>query len=373
MGGSSPRSAERDASAWLSERAQRGIWWTLVAFAVLDWTHPMLALTQEWLCVLLVLWIVPRHRPAPVVSSFTRIATWISACVLFGWLVLRTEMAVRESVSTWLILRSSTESERLSYFWHATIAALVTSLVTVIPLRRIVGEPAARAISILACLPYSMRLAGHFLSILLKPLAVPVALYALLIPALAMVAVTSLPRRFRLDRERVPCYRSFAAVANRMLKGRLNPFGAVVLYAGALVMTLWFTTSWVARGIPLPVPAPDSLIYTAAFPWVLAVLVLSSIALWRRLGHGTHRNVIAENLTSLIRGLVALTLVPAVLAGFFLGLPYSAEVISETVKESAGPGWSIVSSDTGSVIRISGEIQSGLTDAVVEVLERTPG
>jgi hypothetical protein len=54
-----PDRVEREIAPWLSEPAQQRVWWILVAFAVLDWTHPQLALTQGWWCVLLVLWIVP--------------------------------------------------------------------------------------------------------------------------------------------------------------------------------------------------------------------------------------------------------------------------------------------------------------------------
>ena len=41
-----PGGVEREIALWLSERAQRQIWWTLVAFAILDWTHP------QWVLIL---------------------------------------------------------------------------------------------------------------------------------------------------------------------------------------------------------------------------------------------------------------------------------------------------------------------------------
>ena len=93
-----PGSVEREIAPWLSERAQRQIWWTLVAFAILDWTHPQLALTQEWWCVPLILWIVPWQRSTRVVSSLAGVITWISSLILFAWLVSHAEKAVQESV-----------------------------------------------------------------------------------------------------------------------------------------------------------------------------------------------------------------------------------------------------------------------------------
>jgi hypothetical protein len=64
---------EADAPPWLSERAQRLLWWTLVAFAAVDWIRPQLALTQEWWCVLFILWIVPWQRSTRVVSSLVTV------------------------------------------------------------------------------------------------------------------------------------------------------------------------------------------------------------------------------------------------------------------------------------------------------------
>jgi len=85
-----------------------------------------------------------------------------------------------------------------------------------------------------------------------------------------------------------------------------------------------------------------------------------------------HRNLIADNVRTLIRALILLTLLPAALCGVFFGIPYCGLVISEAVSRSAGAGWSITTSDTGHEIRISGEIRPGLGDALREVLEASP-
>ena len=374
MDGASHCSIERSASSWLSERAQGRIWWTLVAFAVLDWSRPQLALTQEWWFVLLVLWIVPWQRSTKAESSFTRTVTWISSLVLFAWLVSRTEHAVRESVNSWVIFRSSTESKLLSHAWRATLATFVTSLAIGVPLRRVVGAQTAKTAAVLACLPYSLRLAGHLFSLSLKSLAIPIALYEIAILPLTMATILRFLQRFQLSHERIPGYQHARTWGYRVLKGQLNPFGGVfVLYAGFLAMTLWLTASWIVRGVALPVRAPASLLDTLAFPWIFSGLVLSSVALWRCLGRGAPRNIITENIRTVARALVVVSLVPVALAGFFLGLPYSAEVISETVQESGGPAWSVTPSDTGQEIYITGEIGPGLADALAEALEATPG
>src|SRR4029077_5021200 len=67
------------------------------------------------------------------------------------------------------------------------------------------------------------------------------------------------------------------------------------------------------------------------------------------------------------------TLFPAAVGGFFVGIPYSGMVVSEAVSRSAGPGWAITTSDTGHEIRVTGEIRPGLSDALTEVLQATPG
>ena len=337
---------ETDAPPWLSERAQQMLWRTLVAFAAVDWIRPQLALTQEWWCVLLILWIVPWQRSTRVVSSLAGAITWISSLLLFAWLVSRADRAVQESVSGWIIFRSPL----LSYAGHATVAAFVTSLVTVVPLRSVVGEQAAKPIAFLACLP-----AGHA------------------IPPLMMLAVIGTLRRFELHRDQISGYRRVRNAAYRVLKGELNAGALFMLYASVWLLTLWFMTTWSSQGESSMLRASLSLICTVAFPWVLSALVLAAIATWRSLALTQHRNVIAENVKTLVRALILLTLFPAALSGFFFGIPYSGMVISEAVSRSAGPGWSITASDTGHEIRISGEIRPGLSDALKEVLEGAPG
>jgi hypothetical protein len=365
-----PDRVEREIAPWLSEGAQRRIWWTLVAFALLDWTHPQLALTQEWWCVLLVLWIVPWRRPAESAATPEWTAKRMSSLVLFAWLISRTETGVRESVSAWAIFRSSSHSQLLSFAWRGTIAALVTALATVIPLRRVFGGPAAKTQAVLACLPYSLRLAGHVFSFSMKPFAVPIALYALVTPALMMTAVLSFLRFFHLERERLPGYRDARAWVYGALKGQLSPCGGFVLYAATLAATFWLVTSWMGSGESST--WARSLLDTLLFPWLLSALILTAIAFWRSLTLMTHRNAVTNNLRTLARAIVVLTLIPGGLAGFFLGVPYSGEALSEAMQGSGRPGWSLKLSDTGRAIRISGEIRSGLSDALADLLEANP-
>ena len=144
-------------------------------------------------------------------------------------------------------------------------------------------------------------------------------------------------------------------------------------YALVWLLVLWFMTIWSSSQESSTTRAAISLICTVAFPWVLSALILAAIATWRSLAITRHRHVIADNVRTLVRVLILLTLVPTALCGFFFGIPYSGMVISEAVSRSAGPGWSITTSDTGHDIRISGEILPGLSDALTQVLEATPG
>jgi hypothetical protein len=337
-------SVKHGVSTWLSEVAQRRVWWMLVAFALLDWIHPMLALTQEWWCVLLVLWIVPWELPTSD-SPVARAATWVSSVMLFAWLILRTEHAVRECLRSWMVFSSSAVSGPLSWLWQATIAAIVTSLVTFAPLRRVVDEPAAKPTAILACLPCS------------------------LLPALMMIALSSYQQRFDFGRERIPGYRYARTCGYRMLRGELNPCIVLLLFAGTWVTTLWLITSWFSAHESSTWPGAISLLCMVAFPGLLSALVLTAIAVWRSLGRIAHPNVITDNLRTLTRAGVVLLLLPTALSGFFFGLPYSGEALAEAMQRSSGPGWSIALSDTGTTIRISGEIRPGLSEALAGILE----
>ena len=275
---------------------------------------------------------------------------WISSLILFAWLVSRTEKAVQGLLSSWLIFRSPL----LSHAWHATVAAFVTSLVTVIPLRRLFGEPYIQRIAVLACLPYSSRLGGHLIS------------------PFMMLAVIGVLRRLGLHREQIPGYTTTRRAVYRILKGELNAGALFMLYASVWMLTLWLMTTWPSSEESSTLRAFISVICTVAFPWVLSALVLAAIATWRSLAT-PHRNFITENLKTLVRVLILLTIFPAARGGFFLGLPYTGMVVSETVTRSAGPGWSITTSDSGHEIRVTGEIRPGLSDALTEVLEATPG
>jgi len=178
--------------------------------------------------------------------------------------------------------------------------------------------------------------------------------------------------RFRQHRKPAVC--SFEqppqgrrAVARNLYKRRAALYGLVWL------LTLWFMTTWSSQEESSMLGVPICLISTVAFPGMLSALVLAAIATWRSLGMSQHRNLIADNIRTLTRALIVLTLLPAALCDFFFGIPYSGLVISEAVSRSAGAGWSITTSDRGREIRLSGEVRPGLGDALREVLEATPG
>jgi hypothetical protein len=187
-----------------------------------------------------------------------------------------------------------------------------------------------------------------------------------------MLAVIGMQRRFELHRDRIPGYKRARSAAYRILNGELNAGAVFVLYALAWVTTLCFMTAWSSSTETSGLRGALLLIYTVAFPGILSALLLAAIATWRSLAATQHHNVIADNLMTLVRALILLTLFPAALGGFFFGIPYSGLVISEAVSRSAGPGWSITISDTGRKIHISGEIRPGLSDALREVLDATP-
>ncbi len=356
-------------SPWVSPVAQKVLWWTLVSFAGLDVVDPLPYLTGAWWCVFLVLWIVPWISPTSAVISWARVATWLSALLLFSWLIARTQNAIMDSTTTWVVFPSTTWWELVSRPMRSTIAATVAAALTLYPLRRIVGHRAATIIAVLASLPLSLRLASYVLLPTQIPLVIPIRIYLALIPVLVMAAAASLPTRFSPNLYRIPGYRGLRILVRRLLDGRLNALVALFILYGGSLAGFYFAARWC--GMPLQNTPTAFAIYSLVDSVSLLIALLSALATWRSLARAGRRHVIFDNLATFGRIFIGISVSYVVLVGVFWAMPLAGKYFSESMLRMPGPAWSISQAAPG-VLRISGEFQDGVSDALASALAEHP-
>ena len=361
---------ETASSPWVSPLAQKVLWWTLVSFAGLDIVHPVPYLTQEWWCAFLVLWIVPWISPTSEVTSWARVATWLSSLVLFSWLVVRTQSAIMESTTTWVIFPSTTWWKLLSRPMRATIAAAAAAALMLYPLRRVVGHRAATIIAVLASLPLALRLASYVLLPSQQPLAIPIRIYSALIPGLVMAAAASLPTRFSPNLDRIPGYQGLRILLRRLLDGRLNAFLALFILYGGSIAGFFLAFSW-CRAPVQNTPAAFA-IYSLVVLGSFLFALLSALATWRSLARAGRRHVIFDNLATFGRLFIGISLSLVVLVGFFGVMPLAGNYVSESLLRMSGPAWSIAPATSPGVLRLTGEFQDGVSDALASALAEHP-
>ena len=366
---------ETDSSPWLSLFAQKVLWCTLVAFAVLDLVHPLPALTGEWWSAIFVLWIIPWRQPVAADGSWVRIATRLSALILFGWLTYRMQIAVHASLKTWHVFSPISEWNPLSFPMRATLATLVTAAIVVVPLRRVVGQRTTAFVTI-ASLPYALTYLPIRFSYppSLESHTIQGEIINLCDAALTLLIIaelSSLLTRFPLNVDRIPGYRRLRDVAFGLLNGKLNAFLAVfVLYCGALAGSflaakLWVTQDW--TWYTSETAAICSVVATVS----LFIVLLSALATWRSLARAGRRHVIIDNLATFGRLLVATSAPLVAFFGFFYLMPTTGITLSDGIRFMAGPPWQVVVD--GHLLRVSGEFTPGIDEAVESALDKNPG
>jgi hypothetical protein len=359
-----------DAAPWASQPSRTVLWWTLVAFAALDMAYPLSALTGEWWCAFVVLWVIPWRRPVCAGSPQTQAVAWLSSLVLFSWLIYRTQTAAAEAVSTWFVFRSSPRLKLLSFPMQATCAAVVTATLTVIPLRKILGERAT-TVAMLASLPYALHFGVDTIFVPARwtthTLANAILLYSAVTPALVIAEGSSLLARFPIIAVASPMDRSLRVLTLRLLTGRLNAGVALsVLYAGALIGAVWAMRLWIADN-QTPLRSPGELaMYSVAFPGAVFILALAAIATWRSLARAGRPLAIAGRL------FVVTTAGPLAAVALLFAAPRSGHALSEAVQLLPGPAWSIKPAPMPGGLRLSGEFQHGVSDDLANVLARNP-
>jgi hypothetical protein len=185
-----------------------------------------------------------------------------------------------------------------------------------------------------------------------------------------MAAVSSLLVRFPINVDLIPGYRRLRILALWVLNGRLNPLLAVfVLYAGALIAFFSVTRLWDAQHLTTPAALA---IYSVAVPISLFIVLLSALATWRSLARAGGRHVIIDNLETIGRLLVLTSVALVAPVGFCFLMPRTGHELSEALQFLRGPAWSITPGATPGVLRLSGEFQYGVSDALASALARDP-
>ena len=371
-----PEGRPEDApSPWVSPFAQLLLWWTLVVFAVLDVIYPLLALNESWWCVFFVLWIVPWRTPVVATAmSRVRIAVWVSTLMLFGWLIYRTQTAIIESIRTWTIFGSLRWWMLLSFPMQSVLAALVTAALVVPPLRRIVGERAT-AFAIIASLPYALTYLPIRFSCPLAWAAHTMTAGAINVGcgALSLLVVaesSSVLTRFPLRADGIPGYRRLRSLAIGVLNGKLNALLAVsALYGASLAAFVLLTRKWRAQDLATPAALA---IYSVIAPAFIFIVLLSALAAWRSLERAGRRHVIINNLATLARIFVLPSAALVALGGFLYMMPHAGNELSQALKVLPGPTWSISHATTQGSLRLSGEFQYGVSDALARALATDP-
>jgi hypothetical protein len=357
------------AALWLDATPRAVLWWSLVLFAALDVLHPVLALTGSWWFALFVLWMTPWRQPVCAGVPQERALSWLSSLFLFSWLIYRTQHAVGESVSTWYVFKS-TPWWLLSFPMHRAVSTVVTATLTVIPLRRVVGERAT-TFAVIASFPY----AAHLVS-LLKPspsvthqLVTAINLCDAAVSLLIIAAASSLLARYPIRADRSLVYRRLRMLVVSLLTGKLNAAVALFgVYGGTLAAAVLAERSWGAH-YWAPNQSPAALAgYSAVVPVTAFTVVLAAIVAWRSLARARRRHVVIANLTTLGRLVVASSAGVVVLVEFFLVMPRVGHSLSEGLQLLPGPAWSISSAQVPGTLRLSGEFQPGVSDALATAL-----
>jgi hypothetical protein len=184
-----------------------------------------------------------------------------------------------------------------------------------------------------------------------------------------MAAAASLPTRFSPSLDRFPGYRSLRILVRRLLDGRLNAFVALfILYAGSLA-GFYFAARWC--GMPVQNTPAAFAIYSLVDSVSLLIALLSALGAWRSLARAGRRHVILDNLATFGRLFIGISVSLVILVGVFSVMPLAGKYFSESMLRMPGPAWSISQAAPG-VLRLSGEFQDGVSDALASALAEHP-
>jgi hypothetical protein len=141
------------------------------------------------------------------------------------------------------------------------------------------------------------------------------------------------------------------------------------LYGGALAALFLVTRLWDAQHLTTPATL---VIYSAAVPVFLFIVLLSALATWRSLARAGRRHAIIDNLATLGRLFVVISVMLVVLVEFFFLMPRIGNELSEALQLLPGPAWSISPAMTPGILRLSGKFQYGVSDALASALAHDP-
>jgi len=228
------------------------------------------------------------------------------------------------------------------------------------------------AFGIIASLPYAVNVAAYSIRWHKPFVANAIHLYDAVMPVLVIAEVSSLLTRFPLNPDRIPGYRRLRNLAIGLLNGKLNAFVAVfVLYCGALAGCDVVAKLWVALYQAADYRVAELTGYLAVFAAATFTLILATIATWRSLERAGRRHVVIDNLATLGR-LFVVGSVGLMLVVLSLVMPRIGYSLSEALQLLPGPAWSISRAGPQGVLRLSGELQYGVSDALASALAHDP-
>jgi hypothetical protein len=185
-----------------------------------------------------------------------------------------------------------------------------------------------------------------------------------------MAAASSLPTRLSPNLDQIPGYQGLRILVGRLLDGRPNAFVALfVLYGGSLA-GCFFAARWC--GAPVQETPAAFAIYSLVVLVSFLIALLSALATWRSLARAGRRHVIFDNLATFGRLFIGISVALVVIIGVFGVMPFTGNYFSESLLRMPGPAWSISPATSPGVLRLSGEFQDGVSDALASALAEHP-
>jgi hypothetical protein len=185
-----------------------------------------------------------------------------------------------------------------------------------------------------------------------------------------MAAAASLPTRWSPNFDRIPGYQGLRILVGRLLDGRLNALVALFILYGGSLAGFSFAGKWF--GVPLQNTPAALAIYSLVVLVFFLIASLSAVATWRSLARAGRRNVIFDNLATFGRLFIGISMSLVVLMSVFWAMPLAGNYFSNSLLRMPGPAWSISTPTSPGVLRLSGEFQDGVSDALASALAEHP-
>lgn len=352
------------------------LWWILATIAAVDalWEPP--ALTGAWWCTYFLVWLIPQKKYDGSSGSLQRAVYWLAVTCLFAWLFHRTQVAILTTVMDWTLSTSSPRINLLAFPAQTIFAAIVTALLISAPLHRVACKRAV-PLAVLVSMPFALVFAGDVLlspsQWLEKPLRHILLLFDCIFPMLILVEAASLLQRVRSNEGTGGIAAESKSRIEAVRAGRVNPTTAMAMCGATLGLAIW-GQAW-ARPDDLLSASPIVIAaYACVFPMTAWVFMISSVVAWRSMVRAKASRPGGRN--SLVVFGQAIVLIAVAGVGIrlvFLESPITGALIAEAVAMGGEPRWSIERTELEGEVRLSGEFQRGMAQALEKKLADHPG